>query len=83
MCLTWTPSALTGQYRAANRANETQLKRLRLEFDAMKEAVFAAADDRFRRFSEHYVSFHQLILEAANNDRQAQPIQDLRFATMT
>jgi DNA-binding GntR family transcriptional regulator len=70
-------------YRAAERADETQRKELDEALDAMKQAVSADDDDRVLRFTEDDVRFHQLILEASGNNRLANLVLDLRYATMT
>jgi len=70
-------------FRAAERADATQRKRLQEELDLMKEAVSADDDAHFLRFTDHDVRFHQVLLEAAGNERLADLLLDLRHTTMT
>lgn len=68
-------------YRTALQPTPQLIKQLRHELEAMERAVTDDDEDRFTRFSEHDVQFHELILDAAGNERLVHLLRDLRDAT--
>jgi DNA-binding GntR family transcriptional regulator len=68
-------------YRTAMHPTPALIQQLHHELDAMEKAVADDDEDRFTRFSEYDVRFHEVILEAAGNKRLVHLLRDLRDAT--
>jgi DNA-binding GntR family transcriptional regulator len=69
-------------YRAASRVSKRIQRLLEEEVNAMEAAAKSEDDeDRIRRFIEHDVKFHDLVLRAAENERLTVFLRNCRDAT--